>query len=382
MKLWGKLAVAVVALVAAAGGSWWWLGAAASPQASFRTRTVALGDVEDTVSAVGTLQPRNYVDVGTQVSGQLRKIHVGYGDNVAQGQLLAEIDPTVYEARVAADQAQLLNLKAQVEERRAQLTLAEKQLSRQRGLLAERATSQDAFDSAEANRKAVAAQIAALEAQIKQTESTLKGDQANLGYTKIYAPIAGTVVDIIARQGQTLNANQQAPIVLRIADLDTMTVWTQVSEADVPKLKLGAPAHFTTLGRPDRRREGELRQILPTPQVVNNVVLYNSLFDVANPEHDLLPQMSAQVFFVVAQAKDVPIVPMSALRPVPGRGSRYVVRMLEGGQPVERTIEIGANNRINAEVRAGLKPGDEILLDPGRPAGQDRTPGFVRTPRL
>jgi macrolide-specific efflux system membrane fusion protein len=161
-----------------------------------------------------------------------------------------------------------------------------------------------------------------------------------------------------------------------------MTVWTQVSEADVPKLKLGAPAHFTTLGQPDRRREGKLRQILPTPQVVNNVVLYNSLFDVANPEHDLLPQMSAQVFFVVAQAKGVPVAPMSALRPVPGRGDRYIVRVLQDGRPVERTIGIGANNRINAEVRSGLKPGEEILLDPGREPSDSHTPRFARTPRL
>ena len=376
-----KLIAGVVALGLAAGGSWWLFGAAASPAAEFRTRPVALGDVEDTVSAVGTLQPLNYVDVGTQVSGQLRHIHVGYGDQVTKGQLLAEIDPTVYEARVAADQAQLLNLKAQVDERRAQLTLAEKQLARQRGLLSERATSQDAFDSADANRKAVAAQIAALEAQIQQTGSTLKGDQANLNYTKIYAPITGTVVDITARQGQTLNANQQAPIVLRIADLDTMTVWTQVSEADVPKLRIGVPAFFTTLGLPDKRHEGKLRQILPTPQVVNNVVLYNALFDVANADHDLLPQMSAQVFFVVAQAKDVVVAPMSALRPVPGRASRFVARVLEAGRPVERNVQIGASNRITAEIRSGLNAGDELLLDPGRPAGQ-QAPSFARTPRL
>src|SRR6185503_17485715 len=132
-----------------------------------------------------------------------------------------------------------------------------------------------AFESAEANLQVIDAQIDALRAQIQQIESNLKADQANLGYTKIFAPMAGTVVDIIARQGQTLNANQQAPIILRIADLSTMTVVTQVSEADVAKLKLGVAAYFTTLGQPDRRRIGKLRQILPTPQVVNNVVLYS-----------------------------------------------------------------------------------------------------------
>ncbi|NYZ12493.1 efflux RND transporter periplasmic adaptor subunit [Azospirillum sp. RWY-5-1] len=409
----------LVAMAAAAGGGWWWFVAAkAETPPPFRTHTVVIGSVEDTVSAVGTLQPRNYVDVGTQVSGQLKKIFVDYGAKVEQGQLLAQIDPTVYESRVAADQAQLLALRAQVKERTVQQELAETQFERQRRLLAERATSREAFDTADAQRKTLAAQIMALEAQIQQTESTLRGDQANLSYTKIYAPMAGIVVDITARQGQTLNANQQAPIILRIAELDVMTVRTQVSEADVPKLKIGMPAWFTTLGRPDRRRFGKLRQILPTPEVVNNVVLYASLFEVENSELDLLPQMSAQVFFQVAQATDVPLVPMAALKPISARGARpagavsgptnggsgagprppgegrreggqrgahpaegetttFIARVLENGQPVERRVVIGASNRVMAEVRSGLNPGDDVVIDTPAPvmAQNNRGPG-------
>lgn len=373
----------VLALLAAAagGGGWWYYANQSRSIVAPRSQTVALGMVEDTVSAVGTLQPLNYVDVGTQVSGQLKQILVEIGARVEKGQLLAQIDPTVYEARVSADQAQLMNLKAQIAEKTVQQTLAQKQYERQRRLLAERATSEDAFDSAEANAKAIAAQIAALNAQVQQTESTLKGDLANLSYTKIYAPMTGTVIDITARQGQTLNANQQAPIILRIADLDTMTVQTQVSEADVSRLKLGMPAYFTTLGQPGRRRTGALRQILPTPQVVNNVVLYSALFDVTNPQNDLLPQMSAQVFFIVSHAENVPVVPMAALKQMPGSRNRYSARVLENGQPVERNVEIGANNRITAEIRSGLKAGDELLLDqprgPGGPGGS-----WARTPRL
>jgi macrolide-specific efflux system membrane fusion protein len=379
MKRWSLLLAMSVLLAVGGGGAWYWWTARADTRPAPRTQAVTIGNVEDTVSAVGTLQPLNYVDVGVQVSGQLRRILVTYGEKVAQGQLLAEIDPTVFEARVGADQAQLQNLRAQVNERTAQRTLAERQAERQRRLMAERATSQDALDVAEAQVKANAAQIEALLAQIRQTENNLKSNQANLSYTKIYAPMAGTVVDIIARQGMTLNANQSAPIVLRIADLDTMTVWTQVSEADVPKLRAGMPAWFTTLGQPSKRRTGNLRQVLPTPQVVNNVVLYNALFDVGNPEHDLLPQMSAQVFFVVSQAQNVPLVPMAALRQVGQRGTRYIARVLENGQPAERTIEIGANNRVMAEVKSGLKAGDEILLDGARGGGP---PAFARTPRL
>jgi macrolide-specific efflux system membrane fusion protein len=384
MKRLAKWAALGVVVAASVGSAWWLFSARADTRPPARIHTVALGNVEDAVSAVGTLQPLNYVDVGTQVSGQLKKIMVDYGDKVEDGQQIAQIDPTVYEAKVAASEAQLLNLRAQIGDKQVQLDLARIQFERQRRLQAERATSQEAFDSADAQRKSVAAQISALEAQIKQTESTLKGDRANLGYTKIYAPMAGTVVDIIARQGGMLNANQQAPIVLRIADLDTMTVKTQVSEADVPKLAVGMPAYFTTLGQPDRRRVGKLRQILPTPEVVNNVVLYSALFDVENPQHDLLPQMSAQVFFIVGQARNVPVVPMSALRPVPRQPGRYTARVVEGEEAVEREVQVGVTNRVLAEIKSGLSAGDRVAID--APAQAARGPGqggtFFRTPRL
>jgi macrolide-specific efflux system membrane fusion protein len=352
------------------------------------TQKVAIGDVEDTVSAVGTLQPREYVDVGTQVSGQLQQISVEFGAKVEKGQLLAQIDPAIYQAKVSADEAQLQNLKAQLADKQAQSFLAQQQLKRQKDLLRSKATSQDAADIADANVKIAEAQIAMVEAQIKQTESTLNGDRANLSYTKIFAPMAGTIVNVTAKQGQTLNANQSAPIILRIADLDPMTVWTQVSEADVPRLKVGMKAYFTTLGVPDRRRFGTLRQVLPTPEVVNNVVLYSALFEVGNPDGDLLPQMSAQVFFIVGSVKKVPTVPVAALRPVRGKPAdgrkMYRVRVLENGGIVERTIEVGVMNRISAEVRDGLKVGDDVVIgDAGTPAATNAGGGGrTRTPRL
>lgn len=358
--------LAVLALLG--GGAWWLWSGRADTKPSFRTQTVTLGDVEDTVSAVGVLQPLNYVDVGTQVSGQLRSIFVDFGQRVEQGQLLAQIDPTIYEARVSADIANLQALRAQKSDKQVQLGLAERQFERQKNLLASRATSQDAYDSAEAGRRSLQAQIAVLDAQIQQGESTLKSDQANLSYTKIYAPMTGTVVDITARQGQTLNANQSAPIILRIADLDTMTVKTQVSEADVPKLHIGMTAYFTTLGQPDKRREGKLRQILPTPEVVNNVVLYSALFDVANPDNDLLTQMSAQVFFVVSRAENLPVVPMAALRPLPQSSgqtgkNRYALRVIENGQPTRRVVDVAASNRVNAAIASGLMAGEDVVID-------------------
>ena len=390
---------ALLGLVLLIAGGWLWWSSDQKPQDTFVTAVVERGDVEDSTTALGSLQPREYVDVGTQVSGQLRRLYYEVGATVEKGALLAEIDPTVYIARVEADRAQLLNLRAQLMDKQAQLVLAQQQAQRQRNLARANATSEEAVQSAEAALRSAEAQVEALKAQIQQTESTLKGDEANLGYTKIYAPMAGTIVSQTARQGQTLNANQQAPIIYRIADLSTMTVWTQVSEADVTKLRIDMDAYFTTLGQPDRRWYGKLRQILPTPEVVNNVVLYNALFDVPNPNNELLPQMSAQVFFVSAAAKNVLTVPVAALRPIgrpgsPGdagetrgegrEGRRFVVQVVaDDGSVTERIITVGVMNRVLAEVKSGLELGERVVVGT-RASGVRPAPNAqpTRMPRL
>ncbi|MDF3075314.1 MAG: efflux transporter periplasmic adaptor subunit [Alphaproteobacteria bacterium] len=354
------------------------------------TAVVQQGDMEDVVSALGSLQPLNYVDVGTQVSGQLQKIFFELGDNVKKGEQLAQIDPTIYQSRVGADEAQLLSLRAQVSEQQAQQALAEQQLKRQQELLAVRATSRDAYDMAAASLKVAKARIEALQAQIKQTESNLRGNQANLSYTAIFAPMSGTVVSITARQGQTLVASQMAPVILQIADLDTMTVRTQVSEADISKLQVGMAAYFTTLGNPDRRRYGKLRQILPTPTLVNNVVLFDALFDVDNPDRDLMPQMTAQVFFVIASAKNVTIVPVTALRSTSRRGTggaerKYVVQVMsDGGSVEERPVEVGVMTRTQAEIKSGVKAGERVVLavPAGPPPSAGGQGGGQRPPRI
>jgi macrolide-specific efflux system membrane fusion protein len=380
-RRWPLALLLVLVAIVAAGAVWFWPGAGA--QDGPATVVVERGTVEDSISALGTLQPRDFVDVGTQVSGQLRTIHVAVGDHVKQGDLLAEIDPTVYLSRVEADRAQLLNLKAQLAEREAQLVLAQHQFKRQQSLLAARATSEEAYQAAEANVASARAQIDSLKAQAQQTESTLRGNEANLGYTKIHAPMAGTVVSQTAKRGQTLNANQQAPIILRIADLSEMTVTAQVSEADIGRLRIGMDAWFTTLGRSDRRWQGKLRQILPTPEVVNNVVLYHALFDVPNEGGQLMTQMSAQVFFVAAAAENVPVVPLAALKR--GKDGGWTAQVLGAdGQMQERTVRVGVTNRVSAQVLGGLAEGDRVLIGK-RPTATSRPAqgqGPMRMPRL
>jgi membrane fusion protein, macrolide-specific efflux system len=383
-----RVAALAAVLALGAGGAYgvhaWAARTGASDQLS--VATVQRGDLDDAVTATGILQPRDYVDVGTQVSGQLKKLHVEIGSRVKTGQLIAEIDPTVYQTRVEADQAQLRTQQAQLQDKQAQLTLAEQQQQRETNLMKDNATTQDALQTAEATLGSARAQIEVLKAQIEQTQSTLRGDQANLSYTKIYAPMSGTVVAQSAKQGQTLNANQQAPIIVRIADLTTMTVQSQVSEADVSSLKPGMPVYFTTLGNGGKRWYGKLRQINPTPETVNNVVLYDALFDVDNRDGALMTQMTAQVFFVSAEAKNAVMVPVGALRPAgaqPGQRRRgsgttetaavdprtslangpAVVRVAKADGTIEsREVRVGIASRVSAQIVSGLEPGERIVV--------------------
>jgi len=356
-----------------------YFGSSSDPQAAVRTEAVATGSIERTVTSLASIRPKTFVDVGTQVSGQLRKVHVKIGDVVEQGQLLAEIDPTVYQTRVLANRAQIENLKAQLSQTEAQLVLDKAREERSQQLLRTNATSKDAAEAISIAVRITEGKIDAFKAQIQQTQATLGGDEANLGYTKIHAPMAGTVVNQIAYEGQTVNSSQSAPIIVRIADLDTMTVWAQVAEADIPRIKAGMPAYFTTLGMPDRRFQATVEQVLPTPDTVNDVVLYNVLIDVPNKERLLMTNMTAQVFFVLGRAENVPVVPMAALRTAPRGGEGvYLARVANGDKIETRRVRIGLSNRQLGEVKDGLKLGERVVVGGGdAPAGQ-KGPNAIR----
>ena len=374
-------AAALLAIVSLAAG-FAWPGLTPGQDDQLATAAVQRGTIRDEISALGTLEPRDYVDVGAQVSGQIQELYVDLGQQVEEGDLLAELDAQVFQARVDSDRAELRRLEASLAEREAQLELARRQFAREGQLLAQRATSREAYEASEAAVKVAEAQIDGLRAQISQTESSLRANEANLGYTRIFAPMSGTVVSLDVRVGQTLNANQSTPILMRIADLATMTVRAQVSEADVMRLEPGMQAYFTTLGDRTRRWEGTLRQILPTPEVVNDVVLYQALFDVPNSDGRLLTQMTAQVFFVNASAEGVLQLPLNAVQPLGANAEgqeegQVVVSTREGLQ--ERRVALGLRNRVSVEVLAGLQEGDQVVL-PSQQAGTGS--GRLRMPSL
>lgn len=427
---WPILLVAGSLLFAA-----WFFTREGGGQTRFSTATVSRGTIENLVTATGVLQPRDYVDVGAQVSGQLKVLHVEVGSTVKEGDLLAEIDATVYAARVEGTRAQLRNQQAQLKDREAQLKLARINYQRQVNLRKEDASTAEALQSAEAQLQSAEAQLESLKAQVAQTESSLRAEEANLEYARIYAPMSGTVVSLTSRQGQTLNANQTAPTVLRIADLSTMTVQAQVSEADIGKLSNGMRVYFTTFGGSGKRWYSTLGRVEPTPTILNNVVLYNALFDVPNPDGALMTQMTTQVFFIASQARDVLQVPVAALtfarggdenpgsaerprgpngaanangpgpngprpegaaapadrRPSNGGGERRretadpntprkaTVKVLVGRDQIEeREVTIGVSNRVRAEVLSGLQEGEQVALGDASSAqaANANRPGF------
>lgn len=359
-----RLSMTYVAVIATCF-FWWWSG---QPLSVYKTAPLSKGNIEAIVAAIGTVEPRESVDVGVQVSGQITRLHVGPGDTVEKGQLLAEIDPSVLAAVVDAGRAELAMLKAQLQERQALVVLAEQQNARQRQLLNDGATRQEDVQTAKANLAVAQARVRQLQANIQQTQSQLKADEARLGFTRIYAPIAGTVLTIEVKEGQTLNANYQTPALLRIADLSTMRVQAKVSEADIHQIHTGQTVRFSTLGNTRRRWHGEVAQVLPAPPPSKEeeqqvkAVTYTVLFDVDNRDGALMPGMTAQADFIVAEANDVSVAPLAALTPS-AEHNKYLAWVLTStGTAVQRVVQVGRRDRLRAEVIAGLESGEELVV--------------------
>jgi macrolide-specific efflux system membrane fusion protein len=354
---WWLIGVLLVVVAAAYGYHW----AFGKPKVVFTTATVQRGDIESTVVAAGIVQPIKYVDVGAQTSGMLKSLKVQRGDHVVKNQLLAEIDPALADTALTSSNAALSSMTSQRAVKQAALVLAKAQEVRSDALFAALVISASDRDVARASYDSALADVASLSAQMRQATAAVDTGKTNVGYTKITAPMAGEVVSITLLEGQTLNANQSAPNILRIADISTVTVWSQVSEADIVDVKPGQDVYFTVLGS-TRRWFGKVRQVLPTPELINNVVFYDVLFDIPNPEGELKIQMTAQVFIVLAQAKGVLIIPAAAIGNA-SEGSTINVQVLKPDGKIEmRTIKIGIKSELSAEVTAGLNEKEQVVI--------------------
>lgn len=374
----GRLLLSIIALVAVAAIVAWYLRKPAAP--ALATTAVTRGDIEQTVEATGVIDAYKLVSVGAQASGQIKSLKVQLGDTVKEGDLIAEIDATTQQNQVLNAQATLDQVKAQRAVQQASLREAELEFARQQQMLAAEATSRAEYDAADAKLKTARAQIQSYDAQIKGRETELATARATLSYTRITAPMDGTVVAVVAEEGRTVNANQTAPTIVMLARLDLVTVNAEVSEADVVKIKAGMPVYFTTLGEPDRKYHATLRQINPAPASIANdssssssasssssssAVYYNALFDVENPDGSLRIDMTAQVSVMLKQAKGVLTIPAVALGPKT-RDGQYMVRVADAdGMPAPRKVRIGINNGATAEVLSGVEEGEKVVVGEG-----------------
>jgi len=384
-RRWKLIIVLIVAVAAIIG----WMSLHPGQQkANYITAVAEQRDLQQTVLADGKITASKQVSVGAQASGQIKSLLVSLGDNIKQGQLIAEIDSMTQQNELKNAQAALKNIQAQRAAKQAILANYQATFLRQKTMLAKNLTAKSDYDTALANLNSTAADIQALDAQIVQSQIQANNAQVNLGYTKISSPIDGTVVSIPVEEGQTVNAVQSAPTIIKVANLNTMTVKAQISEADVVNVKPGMKVWFTILGQPNKHYNATLRAIEPAPDSINTdsslasagsdssssnteAVYYYGLFDVDNPGQILRISMTAEVHIVIGDRPNAIVIPSTALDSIKGKTT---VQVVDGQQQVSRReVEVGINNNIEAQIISGLKAGERVIISQG--SDQDSSNG-------
>lgn len=347
----------------------------ATPEQQYRLEVVRQGDLSQTVSANGTINPVSLVNVGTQVSGTVKKLYVDFNSKVEKGQVLLELDDALLAAQQKQSQASVLNATASLE-------LASANEARMRNLYAQEYVSRQEFDTAVQAKKAA-------EAQLQLARASVEKDRANLSYSVIRSPVSGVVVDRAVDLGQTVAASLQTPTLFKIAqDLSQMQIDASFAEADIGNIRVGQVARFGVDAFPDRSFEGAVRQIRLNPTTQQNVVTYNVVVDVENPEQMLLPGMTAYVTIAVAERKDALLVPNAALRFKPANGGQKnaagsgqkpkdekpssaparggfsgKVYVLKKDELSPVPVSLGITDNRNTEIVAGeLKAGDRVVV--------------------
>ncbi|MBP8045442.1 MAG: efflux RND transporter periplasmic adaptor subunit [Neisseria sp.] len=370
MKKVTKWGIALLAVAALAAGMWWWLKP--KNEINYLTEPVVRTNIAQTVSATGEISAAQLVDVGAQASGQIKKLHVTLGQQVKKGDLIAEIDSTSQLNNLNTNKAKLDTYQAQLVSAEIALRSADKKYQREQALWKEDATSREALEDAQDAFAAAKASVAELKSSIRQTQIAINTAEADLGYTRITAPMDGTVVAIPVEEGQTVNANQTTPTIVQVADLSTMLNKMQIAEGDVNKVKAGMKLTFTTLSQPDNVREATLESIDPglttmsqgsyttSTDTTDSAIYYYARSLVPNEDNVLHIGMTTENTIIINQAEKVLAVPKLAVKQ---RGGKQYVRVLgENNQPQEKEITTGLSDNMNTEVKSGLGEGENVII--------------------
>lgn len=370
MKKVTKWGIGLLAVAALAAGMWWWLKP--KNEINYLTEPVVRTNIAQTVSATGEISAAQLVDVGAQASGQIKKLHVTLGQQVKKGDLIAEIDSTSQLNNLNTNKAKLDTYQAQLVSAEIALRSADKKYQREQALWKEDATSREALEDAQDAFAAAKASVAELKSSIRQTQIAINTAEADLGYTRITAPMDGTVVAIPVEEGQTVNANQTTPTIVQVADLSTMLNKMQIAEGDVNKVKAGMKLTFTTLSQPDNVREATLESIDPglttmsqgsyttSTDTTDSAIYYYARSLVPNEDNVLHIGMTTENTIIINQAEKVLAVPKLAVKQ---RGGKQYVRVLgENNQPQEKEITTGLSDNMNTEVKSGLGEGENVII--------------------
>ena len=370
MKKVTKWGIALLAVAALAAGMWWWLKP--KNEINYLTEPVVRTNIAQTVSATGEISAAQLVDVGAQASGQIKKLHVTLGQQVKKGDLIAEIDSTSQLNNLNTNKAKLDTYQAQLVSAEIALRSADKKYKREQALWQEDATSREALEDAQDAFAAAKASVAELKSSIRQTQIAINTAEADLGYTRITAPMDGTVVAIPVEEGQTVNANQTTPTIVQVADLSTMLNKMQIAEGDVNKVKAGMKLTFTTLSQPDNVREATLESIDPglttmsqgsyttSTDTTDSAIYYYARSLVPNEDNVLHIGMTTENTIIINQAEKVLAVPKLAVKQ---RGGKQYVRVLgENKQPQEKEITTGLSDNMSTEVKSGLSEGENVII--------------------
>jgi len=386
--LWNKWSLLLLLVIAGAGGYFLWQKSHQTPAGErYKTQAVELGNVAQTVSANGTLNPVVLVSVGTQVSGTVKRLYADFNERVKQGQILMELDASLFQAQVRQSEANVANAEAALE-------LAAANEARTRGLYAKEYVSKQELDQTTQALKSARAQVALARAQLAK-------DRTNLGYSIIRSPVSGVVVDRTVDVGQTVAASFQTPTLFKIAqDLRKMQIDSSFAEADVGNIRQGQSVRFTVDAFPNRSFRAAVRQVRLNPTTQQNVVTYDVVVAVDNPEQVLMPGMTAYVNIVVAERKSVLLIPNAALRfkpqdavekttkrngngkargPGKGKedkqeGASGTVYVLAGNQLKAVKVKTGiTDNRFTEVVAGDLKDGDQVVVEDTQASGSGAT---------
>ncbi|WP_370577676.1 efflux RND transporter periplasmic adaptor subunit [Snodgrassella alvi] len=341
-------------------------------QMNFVTDDVRRSDIMQTVNATGEIAAAQLVDVGAQASGQIKKLYVKLGQQVKKGDLIADIDSTTQLNTLNTNKAKLDTYRAQLVSAQIALKMKQRAFDRERALMGQDATSKADFDNAQDNLAAARANVAELKSQIRQTQIAINTSEADLGYTRITAPMDGTVVSIPVEEGQTVNSSQNTPTIVQLADLSKMLNKMQIAEGDMSKVKAGMHLTFTTLADNNKVRKATLEAVDPgltkmsqgsydtSTDTTDTAIYYYARALVPNDDGTLHIGMTTQNNIFVKSVRNVLTVSNQAIRH--NRGKKVVKVLGDNQQVQEKQIETGITDGMRTEVKSGLKEGDRVVL--------------------